>query len=493
MPASRLSLALANTRPETDWQPGLTAHGPLQRLPVPALPSAAVLLRSQAGRTAAERVEDLLDGGALLRRPDRQSLERLGAKDGLGKGAGEGDLAARGGGEGDEEERAEGKDGESDLQLLERELVLPAVVQKGELHREEDGQDGLQQPRHHAGVVEVLGDQLASREAKLGRRVEAADDDVRGEAREALHRRRASQAPVAVPLQRPLDLAAAREGRELLRDDERILERLAAALAEVGHHRVDGVPEQRDAALVPRLEHRGRAVVQVALLDLVLLRRSQDVVDLRRPPLKQLLQVRRGAVRLLLARLGVGRPREEGVPLVAAAPDVGDDKVLLRPDVHLVAALGVASPVLQLARKDGVARVGDAGPLAARGRLRHRRAHVGPDAVGPDEDVAVHLLARLQRGDDAAVAALPVGLDAGAEPQVVARAPHQDLLQLRPLDHASEGHLARLGGRPEVELCVPLVADAVLDAVGPVAGPRRARLDLLVQLLVDRAEALHRV
>merc|ERR1719155_102495 len=186
---------------------------------VPALPSAAVLLRSQTGRTAAERVEDLLDGGALLRRPDREALERLGAKDGLGKGAGEGDLAARGGGEGDEEERAECKDGEPDLQLLERELVLPAVVQKGELHREEDGQDRLQQPRHHAGVVEVLGDQLASREAKLGRRVEAADDDVRGEAREALHR--------------PLDLAAAREGRELLRDDERILERLAAALAEV--------------------------------------------------------------------------------------------------------------------------------------------------------------------------------------------------------------------------------------------------------------------
>lgn len=110
-------------------------------------------------------------------------------EDGLGKGAGEGDLAARGGGEGDEEERAECKDGEPDLQLLERELVLPAVVQKGELHREEDGQDGLQQPRHHAGVVEVLGDQLASREAKLGRRVEAADDDVRGEAREALSRR----------------------------------------------------------------------------------------------------------------------------------------------------------------------------------------------------------------------------------------------------------------------------------------------------------------
>jgi len=82
----------------------------------------------------------------------------------------------------------------------------------------------------------------------------------------------------------------------------------------------------------------------------------------------------------------------------------------------------------------------------------------------------VDLLARLQRGDDAAVAALPVRLDAGAEPQVVVRAPHQDLLQLRPLDHASEGHLARLGGRAEVELCVPLVADAVLAATITIVG-----------------------
>ena len=43
MPASRLSLALANTRPETDWQPGLTAHGPLQRLPVPELDSSLAM------------------------------------------------------------------------------------------------------------------------------------------------------------------------------------------------------------------------------------------------------------------------------------------------------------------------------------------------------------------------------------------------------------------------------------------------------------------
>ena len=45
-----------------------------------------------------------------------------------------------------------------------------------------------------------------------------------------------------------------------------------AHLAEVGHHGVDGVAQQRDAALGPRLEDRGGAVVEVTLLDLVLLR-----------------------------------------------------------------------------------------------------------------------------------------------------------------------------------------------------------------------------
>ena len=50
--------------------------------------------------------------------------------------------------------------------------------------------------------------------------------------------------------------------------------------------------------------------------------------------------------------------REEGVPLVAAATDVGDDEVLPRANVHLVPALGVAVGVVELAREDGVACAG---------------------------------------------------------------------------------------------------------------------------------------
>ena len=39
----------------------------------------------------------------------------------------------------------------------------------------------------------------------------------------------------------------------------------------------------------------------------------------------------------------------KGVPLVAAAADVGDDEVLARADVHLVPALGVAAAIVELA------------------------------------------------------------------------------------------------------------------------------------------------
>ena len=81
----------------------------------------------------------------------------------------------------------------------------------------------------------------------------------------------------------------------------------------------------------------------------------EDVVDLGRPSLEEVLQVRARAVRLLLARLGVGRAREEGIPLVATAADVCDQEVLLGPDVNLVPTLGVAAVVVQLPSKDGVA------------------------------------------------------------------------------------------------------------------------------------------
>ena len=67
--------------------------------------------------------------------------------------------------------------------------------------------------------------------------------------------------------------------------------RARANLAEVGHHGVDGVAQQRDVALGPRLEDRGGAVVEVALLDLGLLGHAEDVVDLGRPAFEEGAQV----------------------------------------------------------------------------------------------------------------------------------------------------------------------------------------------------------
>ena len=73
---------------------------------------------------------------------------------------------------------------------------------------------------------------------------------------------------------------------------------------------------------------------------------------------------------------GCGARVEEGAPLVAPAADVGDDEVLPRPDVHLVPALGVAAVVVELAREDGVARVGDPRLVSTAGGARHRGAHL---------------------------------------------------------------------------------------------------------------------
>ena len=54
---------------------------------------------------------------------------------------------------------------------------------------------------------------------------------------------------------------------------------------------MDGVAQQRDVALGPRLEDRGGAVVEVALLDLGLLGHAEDVVDLGRPAFEEGAQV----------------------------------------------------------------------------------------------------------------------------------------------------------------------------------------------------------
>ena len=47
-------------------------------------------------------------------------------------------------------------------------LVVPAIVEESELDGEEDRQDGLQDTCHDAGVVEVLGEELACLGLGLG-------------------------------------------------------------------------------------------------------------------------------------------------------------------------------------------------------------------------------------------------------------------------------------------------------------------------------------
>ena len=69
-------------------------------------------------------------------------------------------------------------------------------------------------------------------------------------------------------------------------------------------------------------------------------------------------------------------------PLVPATANVGDHKVLLWTDVHLVATRGVAAIVVELTREDSVARVSDARLVAARGCVRHRRTDIRPNTVG---------------------------------------------------------------------------------------------------------------
>ena len=100
---------------------------------------------------------------------------------------------------------------------------LRLLSEEVELHREEERQDRLEQPRHDAGVVDILKDPLAVVQADLARGVESSDDDVAREAREALHRSRARDAPVAVALEGLGELRALRGRREHLGDHHGIL------------------------------------------------------------------------------------------------------------------------------------------------------------------------------------------------------------------------------------------------------------------------------
>ena len=120
----------------------------------------------------ANRVEELLDDGLLLGEPraaaDGDGLDRLDPDERLDADAEEGNLGARGGREESEDGQAPDDEAGGDLELRRAPLVIPAVIQEGELHGEEDRQDRLQDARHHAGVVEVLREELACLGVRVG-------------------------------------------------------------------------------------------------------------------------------------------------------------------------------------------------------------------------------------------------------------------------------------------------------------------------------------
>ena len=116
------------------------------------------------------------------------------------------------------------------------------------------------------------------------RRRRKSDQEVGAQLREALHDGGAHDALARVGPERVRDFVRVGDRGELLGESVAVLGRLAASLAQVGHHWVRGVAADRDAVLGPRgpqplwveRVQEGRAVVQVAALDVHLGRRVDE-------------------------------------------------------------------------------------------------------------------------------------------------------------------------------------------------------------------------
>mmetsp|Transcript_28052 Transcript_28052/g.82446 ORF Transcript_28052/g.82446 Transcript_28052/m.82446 type:complete len:207 (+) Transcript_28052:715-1335(+) len=205
-------------------------------------------------------------------------------------------------------------------------------------------------------------------------------------------------------------------------------------------------------------------------------------MDLIAPRLVPLLDVREHVCRRHEA-LGQGH---KGVPLHLAAADVGDDEVLLWADVHFVArVLAVGGVAVALAGEDRVPRVlGSRAGSAHEGLVVHLGAHRGPDAVRADEDVAPHPRAVLHDGVHALHGVALIALHALPRLHNVAEVLEEDLLEVGAGDDARGRHPPRLSGSEQVEFCIPLRTDAILDAALAVAREGGLSLDFAVHLRV---------
>mmetsp|Transcript_16486 Transcript_16486/g.56338 ORF Transcript_16486/g.56338 Transcript_16486/m.56338 type:complete len:434 (-) Transcript_16486:240-1541(-) len=387
-------------------------------------------------------------------------------------------------------------------------------IEEEELRGEDDKlQNGLPEKRQvrlpalaEAVAVDVVG------------RVKGVDDELGREPGEERDAGDAEDAPLVKVLQGALHRLA-RRGRVVgprrgQREAELVgvLDGLAAALAEVWHHWVDGVAHKDDAALGPATAELWPAVVEVALLDGRRGRAVEDLRNLAGPTLVQCFnlvddRIARFHIRRVIVLPGVGGALvarghgAESVPLHAAVADVALHEIALRAQVDVVAhVIVIRQGEDGLAGEDGVARVGAAlaaeavgGHLAEGALAEHLRAHGGPDAVGADENVGVGRGARGEDDLDAGFVRVVVGHDAVAVLDKVgfdsAALVKQNLLQVGPVDDARVGQVEEVGAGLERKLDEPVRRCGLVPQVSRVDDRRLAEGAVGPQAVLDAAPA----
>mmetsp|Transcript_103226 Transcript_103226/g.291487 ORF Transcript_103226/g.291487 Transcript_103226/m.291487 type:complete len:420 (+) Transcript_103226:554-1813(+) len=268
------------------------------------------------------------------------------------------------------------------------------------------------------------------------------------------------------------------------------------------------VSHEDDVAIGPRAEELGPTVVQVSLLDRFHGSVVQHMEHFARPAFVQRLEVRNDIGALLgrgpaalprVARLlGAGRQGQERVPLDSAVANVGRDEVALRPDVNLIATVVVVVELQhRLAREDGIAGVWAAlsGVAVLRSRLNfalavHLGPHRRPNAIGADENVGLGGRAVGQlHGDTVVVVGVahdrpPVLDEVGIDlPALV----YQDVLQVRPVDHAGVRQLEEVRALLEREGDEPIGGDLFIEKVSWVCNVGHPEGTVRAQPVLDAA------
>mmetsp|Transcript_9260 Transcript_9260/g.11599 ORF Transcript_9260/g.11599 Transcript_9260/m.11599 type:complete len:290 (-) Transcript_9260:460-1329(-) len=154
-------------------------------------------------------------------------------------------------------------------------------------------------------------------------------------------------------------------GRQDTSELKSILNGLAAALTQVGHHWVHCIAHEHHVAIGPRAEELGPPVVEITLLHRLRIRVVQHIEHFARPTFMKAFQITDDICALLgiaafsgpgVTSLMSSRGQcAKGIPLDASISYIGGDEIPLWPNVDFVAALIVVRHLEHgLAGKDGV-------------------------------------------------------------------------------------------------------------------------------------------